>query len=168
VWSCSSIGGHFNLLVPALATFLTSAAEVPVKDGLLLQLDAASQFALRNAADLPPMANGRPLDRWLDSSGGSFFAAQPSAAGRPVFRADDSEAFVRFDGKDDFLSISGPRRRANEVTVVVLAVGSASFVTAVVNRRASSRNGAYGAVSCSAPQLPGETVNVTLAACESA
>lgn len=48
------------------------------------------------------------------------------------------------------------------VAVVVLAVGSATLITAVVNRRASVRNGSFGAVSCTAPALPGTAVDVTL------
>ena len=110
----------FHLALLFVAT-LCSAAEWPVKDGLWLHLDAVGQPALRKSAGLPPLANGRPLDRWLDASGGTLFAAQPWAAGRPVFRADDGEAFVRFDGKDDFLSVMGPRRRARELTIFVLA-----------------------------------------------
>ena len=110
----------FHLAFLFVAT-LCSAAEWPVKDGLWLHLDAVGQPALRKSAGLPPLANGRPLDRWLDASGGTLFAAQPWAAGRPVFRADDAEAFVRFDGKDDFLSVMGPRRRARELTIFVLA-----------------------------------------------
>ncbi len=48
------------------------------------------------------------------------------------------------------------------VAVIVLAVGSATFVTAVVNSRSATRNRSYGAVTCTAPQLPGATVQVTL------
>ncbi|MGZ4692045.1 MAG: sulfocyanin-like copper-binding protein [Acidimicrobiales bacterium] len=58
-----------------------------------------------------------------------------------------------------------PHRRLVVLAVIavgVLAVGSATLVTAVVNRRASVRNRAFGAVSCTAPQLPGATVDVTL------
>ena len=60
-----------------------------------------------------------------------------------------------------------PRHRglvaAAVVAVAILAVGSATVITAVVNRRATARNGAYGAISCTAPQLPGAIVTVTMA-----
>src|SRR5262245_21034056 len=105
----------------ALSTLLARAAELPVKDGLLLHLDAAHQRSLRQAAGLPGTGNSSPVDRWLDESGPARFATQPFAASRPVYRADDQEAFVRFDGKDDFLSMSGAKRRARELTVFVLA-----------------------------------------------
>lgn len=45
--------------------------------------------------------------------------------------------------------------------VVVLAVGSATLIVAVVNRRTTFRNSAYGVVTCTSPQLPGAPVNVT-------
>ena len=112
----------------ALAVLCSSAfaAELPVKDGLLLHLDAASQPALRKSAELPPLSNGRPLDRWLDSSARALVAAQPLATSRPVFRADDAEAFVRFDGKDDCLALSLGKKRVKELTVFVLAAPRAN------------------------------------------
>src|SRR5688572_26244327 len=114
------------LIVLALSTSLTHAAEPPVKDGLLLHLNAASQRSLRQAAGLPGIGNSSPVDRWLDESGGARFLTQPFATSRPVFRADDQEAFIRFDGKDDFLSLSSPKRRAKELTVFILAAPRAN------------------------------------------
>jgi putative heme-binding domain-containing protein len=120
-------------LLPALLATATvvSAAELPVKDGLLLHLDAASQRTLRQFAGLPGIGNSSPVDRWLDEGwrpssssrpfNGARFVSQPFATSRPVYRADDQEAFVRFDGKDDFLSFSSPKRRAKELTIFVLA-----------------------------------------------
>ena len=105
----------------ALSASLAFAAEAPVKDGLLLHLDAASQSAARQSAGLPAIGNGRPLDRWLDSSGGPLVATQPAAVARPVYRADEREAFVRFDGKDDVLVVPTAKRRMREVTVFMLA-----------------------------------------------
>src|SRR5712675_1680355 len=109
------------LLALVVSSSLAFAAEVQVKEGLLLHLDAANQPALRKTAELPSISSGRSMDRWLDSSGGSLFAVQTLAAGRPLYRSEEAEAFVRFDGKDDYLSISGPKRRAKEVTIFVLA-----------------------------------------------
>jgi uncharacterized cupredoxin-like copper-binding protein len=51
---------------------------------------------------------------------------------------------------------------ASVVALVALAVGSAGFVALMANRESSPVNGAYGAVSCSAPHLPGTTVDVTV------
>lgn len=47
------------------------------------------------------------------------------------------------------------------VAVALLAVASATLATTVLNRR-RSLNHAYGVVSCSAPRLPGSTVDVVL------
>ncbi len=110
-----------SLLAFLVTSLAVSAAELPVRDGLLLHLDTANQAALRKTAELPPVANGRPLERWLDASGHALSAAQPLAASRPVFRADDAEAFVRFDGKDDYLAIPSAKRRVKELTLFVLA-----------------------------------------------
>ncbi len=114
------------LLILALSSWLASAADVPVQDGLLLHLDAANQNALRKAAELPPVSDGRPLDRWLDSSARALLATQPLAASRPVFRADGAEAFVRFDGKDDSLALSVGKKRVRELTVFMLAAPRAN------------------------------------------
>jgi len=97
------------------------AAEALSKDGLVLHLDAAAQPGLRGKAELPGLANGAPLDRWLSSGGSMPGAAQSSAGSRPVFRTDEGEGFARFDGKDDYLSAAGPKRRVKEMTLFVLA-----------------------------------------------
>ncbi len=101
-----------------------AAAEVvapPVTNGLWLYLDAAREPSARTAAGLPPVANGRPMERWLSGDGGGVSVVQPWAAGRPVYRNDETEAFVRFDGKDDYLSLTGSRHRVQAVTAFVLA-----------------------------------------------
>ncbi|MBI3869125.1 MAG: ThuA domain-containing protein [Verrucomicrobia bacterium] len=104
-----------------LGASLRLQAAVPAQEGLILHLEATNQAALRRAAELPPLGNGSPVDRWLDARGGPLQATQPWAPGRPVLRADDAEAFLHFDGKDDFLSIQGPKRRLKEATVFLLA-----------------------------------------------
>jgi glucose/arabinose dehydrogenase len=109
------------LLALAVLCPAAFAANLPVEDGLFLHLDAAAQPALHAQAALPPPGNGRPLDRWLDASPAARHVVQPRAGGRPVLRSDGTGAFVRFDGRDDYLSLSGPRRRAAELTVFILA-----------------------------------------------
>ena len=99
---------------------LSLQAAGPATNGLILHLEATNQAALRQAAELPPMGSGSPVDRWLDARGGPLQATQPWGPGRPLFRADDTEAFMRFDGKDDFLSVQGPKRRLKEATVFLL------------------------------------------------
>jgi len=114
------------VLLLALGLSLAPGAEALLTNGLLLHLDAANQAVLRKSAGLPPVTNGRPLDRWLDSSGGALVALQTAATSRPVFRTEDAEAFVRFDGKDDYLAIASAKRSAKEITVFVLAAPRAN------------------------------------------
>ncbi len=111
----------FSTLLATLLCPWAPAAQATITDGLLLHLDAASQPALRQAAKLPPLANGSPLDRWLASAGSLPVALQPSTTARPAFRTDGAEAFLRFDGKEDFFSLSGTKRRSKELTVFILA-----------------------------------------------
>jgi len=62
-------------------------------------------------------------------------------------------------------SPSGPGRGvivAAAVVVVVVAVASGTLATAVINRRRSRLNHAYGLVTCSTPHLAGSTVEVAL------
>lgn len=97
------------------------AAELPVRDGLVWWFDATAQAKQRQAAALPPLLNGQPVDFWLDASDPQRQAAQLLAERRPTFIGDENAAFLRFDGKDDFLALAGPRRLVPEATVFILA-----------------------------------------------
>ncbi len=97
------------------------AAGAPVRDGLWLYLDAARETGARQAAALPSIGNGSPVDRWQNLVVGEAGVVQSWAPSRPVFRRDETEAFVRFDGKDDYLSLIGGRRRLKAATVFILA-----------------------------------------------
>src|SRR6187401_2346087 len=107
-------------LLLLLVENLASGA-VPVEDGLALCLDARDQTAARGHARLPPLVNSQPVDRWFDTSANARHALQPSASPRPAFRLDEREAFLHFDGKDDFMAVSGSLQPASNVTVFVLA-----------------------------------------------
>jgi len=49
---------------------------------------------------------------------------------------------------------------ASVIAAVGLVVGSVTLVLLVADRGPTSNSGAYGAISCSAPRLPGSTVTV--------
>ena len=51
---------------------------------------------------------------------------------------------------------------ASAVAIVALVVGSAALVGVVVTRDSSPVNGAFGLITCSAPQQSGTTVDVTV------
>jgi putative heme-binding domain-containing protein len=109
--------------------------------GLVLSLDAAAQPALRQAAALPPLGNGTPADRWVDGSGASA-ALQADRAAMPVYHANGQAAFLRFDGKNDYLLFAGPRRLVPEVTVFILAAprGNPGDFSALISMSEAGRN----------------------------
>lgn len=104
-----------------LAPILLQAAEPPVRDGLVLWLDAAAQREARQAAALPQIGNRQSVDLLLDRSPRARHAAQMIAERRPLFTADDEAAYLEFDGKDDFLALAGARQLAPAATIFVLA-----------------------------------------------
>ncbi|HET6406411.1 MAG TPA: hypothetical protein VFG14_00910, partial [Chthoniobacteraceae bacterium] len=100
---------------------IAAASDVPVKEGLVWNFDASDQAKQRQAAALPAVINGKSSDLWLDSLDPQRRAVQPLLEQRPIFVGDQDAAFFRFDGKDDFFTMSGPRRLVPAVTVVILA-----------------------------------------------
>jgi putative heme-binding domain-containing protein len=80
-----------------------AAAELPVTNGVALWLDASLVTG-----------QGRPIDRW-----GVARQVLPNA--RPMAQSGDDEAFVRFDGKDDFLVVESAPRSSSGMTVFILA-----------------------------------------------
>src|ERR1051325_2089001 len=92
-----------TLFIALLLVARLYAAEAPVKDGLILSLDAKSVSGV-----------GRPIDRWGE-------ARQILASARPIAQSGDEESFVRFDGKDDFLSVANSPRATTGMTIFILA-----------------------------------------------
>ena len=109
-----------------IAALSARAAEPAVRDGLLLWLDVSAQPEVRQAASLPPIGNRQPVDILVDSLNQARQAVQPVAERRPVFITDSEIAYVQFDGKDDFLAVSGARQLAPAITVFVLAAPKAN------------------------------------------
>src|SRR5678815_2629739 len=115
-----------RLFASIFAAMLSAqAAEPAVRDGLVLWLDAAAQPAVRRSASLPPIGNRQPVDILVDSLNDARQAVQPVAERRPMFLTDGEVAYLQFDGKDDFLAISGARQLAPAITVFVLAAPKA-------------------------------------------
>src|ERR1043166_6897257 len=90
------------LAFSALAKSVFSG-ELPVKDGLFFHFDAGAQKEARAGAALPPMGNLQPADIALDSSSNHWVSFQAVAERRPVYVSDGEAAYLKFDGKDDFL-----------------------------------------------------------------
>lgn len=101
-----------SVLLPANAAEPWADPKLPANDALVVWLDAAAQ----NAARVP----GGELDRWRDGSGNRHDVRQPVLDARPRLISSAGGAFVRFDGKDDFLS-AAPGVALTEATVFVVA-----------------------------------------------
>jgi putative heme-binding domain-containing protein len=101
-------------------------AELPVRDGLALWLNASAQPEIRRTASLPPIGNLQPVDVALDGSGNSRQASQLIGDRRPIYQSDGEAAYWKFDGKDDFLAISGSRQLTPSATIFILAAPKAN------------------------------------------
>ena len=125
----------------ATCLFLTSAAfalepwadqKLPVKDDVLLWLDAAGQPAARDARKLTPV--GGPLDVWLDGSGSGHHVAQRVSGSMPIWQKAAGGAFVRFDGKDDWLGANvGVDLQSATVFVVAAPRANPGFFRAFIS-----------------------------------
>ena len=94
-------------------------AKLPVRDGLDLWLDASRQPAARDARKMPTA--GGALDVWLDGSGHGRNVAQRVADAQPRWQQTAGGAFVRFDGKDDWLGAANLGASFEKATVFVVA-----------------------------------------------
>ncbi len=114
-------------LLPSLVTacllfvITARAAEPPVRDGLWLWLDASAQRAARQSASFPGTGHLQPIDFLLDTSGHQRRARQLGPENRPLFHSDGEAAFIKFDGKNDFLLVAGAPETTAALTIFVLA-----------------------------------------------
>ena len=95
--------------------------QLPVRDGLELWFDASRQISARDAEQLPPLGAASPVDYLFDGSGNRQHLAQRLADFRPRFLQQAGVAFLRFDGKDDFLARSHLRRGLTNATLFLMA-----------------------------------------------
>jgi putative heme-binding domain-containing protein len=95
---------------------------LPVTDGLELWLDASRQNAARRSLGKPALRNEQKLEVCNDASGrGSHLVArdQPS---RPTIVLLEGHRAVRFDGSQQYLSLSPFRSPVKDLTVFLVAV----------------------------------------------
>jgi len=95
--------------------------QLPVKQGLILWLDASIQNAARQARQLPTLADNAELDIWFDGSGRESHLNQAVVEARPRWRRQGAAAAVVFDGKDDFLAASNLRTALTNATLFIYA-----------------------------------------------
>jgi hypothetical protein len=83
------------------ATFTATPTDwPPAFSGLALWLDASQ---------ITGVGAGASVSTWLDASGGGHHATQASATNQPTYQANavNGRPVVRFDGTNDYLSLSG-------------------------------------------------------------
>src|SRR4051794_5568981 len=73
------------------ATERWADAQLPVKSGLVLWLDASRQNAARQARQLPALSDNGEMDFWFDGSGHGVHVSQGMADARPHFRVHGGE-----------------------------------------------------------------------------
>src|SRR5689334_2067910 len=96
------------LVLLAKAAF---AVEPPVRDGLVLWVDASAQG----------IRGQQPVDAVIDGSKRGLRGFQLVPERRPLIVTDGEAAYFNFDGKDDFLAFTGGKESILELTVFVLA-----------------------------------------------
>lgn len=98
-------------------------SRLPIKDGLILWLDAGAQAEAwkANQTKSQPLVDGLPLDLWFDGSDSRRHFIQRQASNQPIFRRSAGFASVRFDGENDFLSNGKPGQSVEQFTIVALA-----------------------------------------------
>ena len=124
-FACFILGWWFSFVV-AHAAEPWAEAKLPTEKGLELWLDATKQSAARAARKLPVLADNSLVDVLLDGSGQQRDLVQRVAEAQPKFRVVGTNAFVRFDGKDDFLAAANLRRAFTNCTVFVVAAPRAN------------------------------------------
>ncbi len=97
--------------------------KLTVTNGLAVWLDAGKEIAARTVRK--PI-NGGPIDRWHDASGNKRDVQQLVSAARPRFIQQASGAAFRFDGVDDFLTVTGLEQELEETTIFILAAPKAN------------------------------------------
>jgi len=89
-------------------------ARLDVLDGLQLWLDAAK-------ADSTGAQAGSPVAVWKDSSGHGRHVRQTKTDAQPKLLEADGARFLRFDGVDDHLRLTGIARELEAATVFIVA-----------------------------------------------
>ena len=110
-----------------LSSFASAAPEpwadprLPIHAGLVLWLDAEKINPARAAAGLSKIANDAPVDHCPDASGSRRDLVQAASDSRPAYRHTSAGAVLRFDGRDDFLSVNNVRGEWADAMIFLVA-----------------------------------------------
>ncbi|HVS38957.1 MAG TPA: ThuA domain-containing protein [Gemmataceae bacterium] len=115
--------GFLTVAVPAWADSAPERwadAALPVKDGLVLWLDAGRLNDARRANGGKDLLAGDKVDCWYDAAGAGRQLTQKNAAAQPTFLAGETPALL-FDGDASYLSLTGAGLSFKDATVIVVA-----------------------------------------------
>lgn len=142
--------------------------ELAVTNGLLFHLDAAAQGRLRSGAGLPAIGSMQPVDVLLGVGGGEARFHQVLPERRPILVTDADAAFLKFDGKDDFLSLQMAGRSAAEITIFLLAAPreNPGFFSGMIGASSFGRNDYTSGINLDFG--PGPTTNLSVLNVETA
>ena len=116
-----AILGGCAVACSAEATEPWTDPHLPVKDGLVLWLDASRQNIARQTRGLPALSDNAELDVWFDGSGRESHLTQGVVEARPRLRLQGAGATAAFDGKGDFLAASNLRVALTNATLFMHA-----------------------------------------------
>src|SRR5687768_5905348 len=107
----------------ALFLFLAAGlieAKGALPGGAILHFDVSQQREGRSSRGLPGIGNTQPVDLLVDSSDQKRLAMQGAPERRPIFVTDGSSAYLKFDGKEDYLAVQS-LPVARELMIFLLA-----------------------------------------------
>lgn len=110
------------LAVPTLALEPWAHSALPVKDGVVLWLDASRINEARKAAGQPALKVGDPIPLWPDASGGKRDARQGRADAQPRLQSLYPGIGVAFDGVRQAIAVETPGEVWKDRTVIVHAL----------------------------------------------
>lgn len=95
--------------------------KMPVRSGLWLWLDAATEQESRLNHGQQPLAAGQDVDLWHDLSGHMRDVYQRTREARPTWDESDGIPSLRFDGDDFLMASAAGHPELKEATVLIVA-----------------------------------------------
>jgi putative heme-binding domain-containing protein len=117
--SLLSLSFAASISVPLVAVEPWADAALPVKEGIVLWLDASRINAVRQARQQPALKPGDPVATWPDASGFGRDARQEQAEAQPRLQSVYPGVAVAFDGTRQALAIDAPGFSWRNATVIV-------------------------------------------------
>ncbi len=130
-----------TLAAPAESPSWADAALKP-RDGLLLWLDAGRQDAAWKHHGRQALVNGARMDAAYDASGQGHHFLQSIQDAQPRFVTSNNRSVLRFDGKDDALTLTRLTKPLDAFTVFLVAAPrtNAGFFRAFLSGNETGKN----------------------------